>query len=145
MPIRARRKWLRCSARLPLRVKVLDEKNRRVWRGSGTTINLGELGALIQVPGLSKELIENLIKEKYKLQLALELPNVFWRTKITAKVVWAEELKKIPGKLGVAFENLQEEKEAKLANFVEHRLSGEIANHALKRKLEKWFRGEEKK
>jgi len=145
MEVSARRKWLRCSARLPISVKVLDEKNRRVWRGRGTTINLGGLGALIEVPGLSEELIENLIKEKYKLQLALELPNIFWRIGIRAKVVWVEELKRIPGKLGVAFENLSEEKETRLVDFVEERLSGEIVNHAFKRKLEKWFRGEEKK
>ncbi len=145
MGMLARRKWLRCSARLPIRVKVLDEKNRRVWRGSGTTINLGELGAMIEVPGLSGELIEDLIKEKYKLQLALELPNFFWRIGIRAKVIWVEELKKTPEKLGVVFENLSQEKVTRLVDFVEERLSGEIANHAFKRTLEKWFRHEEKK
>ncbi len=140
MTVAARRKWLRCSVHLPARVEVLDEENKRVWTGAGSTINIGGGGTMLEVPGLGRELIENLIKEKYGLQLALELPSIFCRVKVRAKVMWVEESGKIPGKFGVVFENLPEEKEAKIINFVEEHLSKEITNHAFKRALEKWFR-----
>jgi c-di-GMP-binding flagellar brake protein YcgR len=140
MTVVARRKWLRCNAHFPVRVKVLDEKNKRVWTSTGSTINIGGGGAMLEVPGLSGELIENLIKEKYKLQLALEFPNIFRGIEIRAEVIWVEESRKIPGKFGVTFEDLPEEKEAKIINFVEEHLSKEITNHAFKRALEKWFR-----
>lgn len=141
--MRARRKWLRCGVRLPVKVKVLDEKSKGVWTCSGSTVNLGGGGAMLEVPGIGEELIENLIKEKYVLQLALELPNIFSTVKIKTKVTWIEGHGKIPAKLGVSFENLPEKKVIRIVDYVENRLSDEITNHAFKRALEKHLKGKD--
>ena len=140
MAVLARRKWLRCKVNIPVRVKALNEKNKRVWTGKGVIINLGGGGGLFDVPGLSEELIENLVSGKYKIQLAVELPNIFCRTKIRAKVVWVEESENIPQRIGLAFEDIPEEKEARVVDYVEKRLSGESVNHAFKHALEKWLK-----
>ncbi len=132
---RSRRKWLRCAVRFRVGLQVLDPGNKKIWSGDGSTVNIGGGGALLEIQGLEEKLIENLIAEKYVLQLALELPRLSVKAKIRAKVLWAEEFQKqrVGFKtFGIEFKGLPKKTEDKIINYVEDRVATEIAESALK-------------
>lgn len=135
-----RRKWIRCSARLPIIIRVVDREKRKIWTRTGSTVNVGGRGALLEVPDIGEELIEELVKGNYTLQLAIEFPGFLFRIKPKAKVKWVEEVQE-PSRnfrrFGVSFTELSKRKEDKIVDFVEKYIASELADSAFKRALEK--------
>ncbi len=138
--LKNRRRYLRCNARLLIVIRVMDKENRRVWTRTGSTINVGGRGALLEVADIGEELIEELVKGNYVLQLAIKFPDFLFRIKSKAKVTWVEEVQK-PGRnfrrFGVSFTDLPKRKETKAIDFVERYLASELADRSFKRTFEK--------
>ena len=138
--LKNRRRWIRCSARLPVVIRVVDKENRKVWTRTGSTVNVSGRGALLEVQDIGEELIKELGKGNYTLQLAIEFPGFLFRVKPKAKVIWIKEVQEQGSnfrRFGVFFAELSKRKEDKIVGFVEKYLAGELADRAFKRAIEK--------
>ena len=131
-----RRKWIRCSARLPVVIRVADKENRKIWTRTGSTINVSGRGALLEVPDVGEKLIKDLVKGNYTLQLAIKFPDFLFRVKSKAGVTWVEKAQEQGSnfrRFGVSFTELSKRKEDKIVDYVERYFAGELADRAFKR------------
>ena len=136
MDARTKRKHLRHTTRIPVKVRVMGKDGKKVWSGHGTISNIGDGGVLLELAKIDEQTAQKLSEKEHVFQLSFSLPNLWLQVRVAAEVAWVKMLEESGAskhQFGMTFSDLPEKRGRRITKYVESQVIGELVERAFQR------------
>jgi c-di-GMP-binding flagellar brake protein YcgR len=125
-----RRKWLRYEANLPVTVQIQKKNGKTVWKGKGTTQNLGGGGISFNIADFDENILENLSPDAFSIRLRIELPNALRPVRTEGDIVSIKKNTDETTTIAIQFKNISDKTERTIEDYVETHITHEVLSQA---------------